>query len=176
VQYDAQPALGILPPLRVERYHIFLLVTTVYCSARIGIGNNSALQSKDAMTDQPSGFVVAVVDDDRGILRSLEYLLESADYSVRLFTSATALLDSGCLPEIDCLISDIDMPGMDGFELLRLVHAARPELPTILITGYPDRLKRLPPLGGSNLRSFTKPFAGPELLAAVSDALRNSPS
>ena len=129
---------------------------------------------KDSMTEHPSGFVVAVVDDDQSILRSLEYLLESADYAVRLFTSGTALLQSGCLPEINCLISDIDMPGMDGFELLRLVHAVRPGLPTILITGYPDTLKRLPPLGGSNPRIFTKPFQGPELLAAVSDALRSS--
>ena len=126
------------------------------------------------MTDQPSGFVVAVVDDDQSILRSIEYLLESADYDVRLFTSASALLDSGCLPEVDCLISDIDMPGIDGFELLRLVYAARPRLPTILITGYPDRLTRLPPLGGSNPSIFTKPFQGPQLLAAVSDALRSS--
>jgi FixJ family two-component response regulator len=126
------------------------------------------------MTDRPNGFVVAVVDDDQGILRSLEYLLESADYAVRLFASGTELLDSGCLREIDCLISDIDMPGMDGFELLRMVHAARPKLPIILITGYPDTLKRLPPLGGSNPRFFTKPFQGPQLLAAVTDALRRS--
>jgi FixJ family two-component response regulator len=126
------------------------------------------------MTDPHSASVVAVVDDDQGILRSLEYLLESADYGVRLFTSARALLDSACLRQIDCLISDIDMPGMDGFELLRLVHVARPGLPTILITGYPDTLKRLPPLGGSNPRFFTKPFEGQELLTAVSDALRHS--
>jgi FixJ family two-component response regulator len=125
------------------------------------------------MTDQPSGFVVAVVDDDQSILRSIEYLLESADHAVRLFTSGADLLDSGCLPELDCLISDIDMPGMDGFELLRLVHAARPGLPTILITGYPDTLKQLPPLGGSKPRFFTKPFKGPELLAAVSESLRH---
>jgi FixJ family two-component response regulator len=126
------------------------------------------------MAHQPPGSIVAVVDDDEGILRSLEYLLESADYAVRLFRSGTELLDSGCLEEIDCLISDIDMPGMDGFELLRLVHAVRPGLPTILITGYPDTLKRLPPLGGSNPRFFTKPFDGPQLLSAVSDALRHS--
>ena len=124
------------------------------------------------MADRPSGFVVAVVDDDQGILRSLEILLESADYAVRLYTSGTELLDSGRLPEIDCLISDIDMPGMDGFELLRTIHAARPGLPIIFITGYPDTLKRLPPLGGSTPRFFTKPFQGPELLAAVSDGLR----
>jgi len=125
------------------------------------------------MSNQPSRFVVAVVDDDQSILRSLEYLLESADYAVRLFTSGAELLDSGRLSEIDCLISDIDMPGKDGFELLRLVHAARPGLPTILITGYPDTLKRLPPLGGSKPRFFTKPFKGPELLAAISESLRN---
>lgn len=126
------------------------------------------------MTQQPSGFVVAVVDDDQSILRSIEYLLESADYAVRLFTSGTELLDSGCLPEIDCLISDIDMPGMDGFDLLRQVHAARPGLPTILITAYPDTLKRLPPVGGGKQRFFTKPFQGPELLAAVTDGLHSS--
>ena len=126
------------------------------------------------MTHQPPGFIVAVVDDDEGVLRSLEYLLESADHAVRLFRSGTELLDGGRLEEIDCLISDIDMPGMDGFELLRLVHAARPGLPIILITGYPDTLKRLPPLGASNPRFFTKPFDGPELLKAVSNALRDS--
>ena len=120
-------------------------------------------------------FVAAVVDDDQSILRSLEYLLESADYSVHLFTSAAAFMDSGYLPEIDCLISDIDMPGTDGFELVRLVRSARPRLPIVLITGYPDRLTHLPSLGGPNPRIFTKPFLGRELLEALSEALRPAP-
>jgi len=127
------------------------------------------------VTDPPLGSVVAVVDDDQSVLRSLEYLLESADHAVRLFTSGAELLDSGCLPEIDCLITDIDMPGMDGFELLRQVRAARPKLSIILITGYLDTRQRLPRLAGRDPHFFTKPFQGPELLAAVSDALRNSP-
>jgi FixJ family two-component response regulator len=127
------------------------------------------------MTVHAPGSVVAVVDDDESILRSLEYLLESADYTVRLFTSAAALLQNDRLPEIGCLISDIDMPGTDGFELLAQIHAVRPGLPTIVITGYPERLKRLPPVDEINPRVFTKPFQADQLLAAVGDALRNIP-
>jgi len=127
------------------------------------------------MTDHPPGITIAVVDDDRRILESLKNLLESADHAVRLFASAGALLESGLLVEIDCLISDIDMPVMDGFELIRAVRAARPELPVILITGHPEMLNRLPPTGPGHCHSFKKPFDGQELLTAVSDALRNPP-
>lgn len=129
------------------------------------------LDGRDPLTEHPSGFVVAVVDDDYSILQSLEYLLESANYGVLRFASATELLDSGRLREIDCVISDIDMPGMDGFELLEFIARARPDLPTILITGYPDRLERIPSLDANPPRVFTKPFQGNELLAAVDEAL-----
>jgi FixJ family two-component response regulator len=127
------------------------------------------------MTDDPPGFIIAVIDDDRRILESLKNLLESADYSVRLLASAGALLESDCLSQIDCLISDIDMPVMDGFELLRVAHAARPELPIILITGHPEMLNRLPARDPGLYRLFKKPFDGQELLTALGDALRNPP-
>jgi FixJ family two-component response regulator len=123
------------------------------------------------MPERSSLLIVAVVDDDQSVLRSLEYLLESADYAVRVFSSGKDLLDSGCLPEIDCLISDIDMPGIEGYALLRAVRAERPELPVILITGYPETLRSSAQVGDSP-RCFTKPFSGPELLAAVGDAIR----
>lgn len=125
------------------------------------------------MAVRPSRYVIAVVDDDQSILSSLEYLLESADYAVLAFNSAAAFLASDRSQVIDCMISDIDMPGMDGFELLERVHSARPGLPTILITGYPERLQRPPRFVGVRPRAFTKPFHAEELLAAVADALRD---
>jgi FixJ family two-component response regulator len=92
---------------------------------------------------------------------------------VRLYSSARALLESAYFPEMDCLISDIDMPVMDGFELLRAVRAARPQLPIILITGHPELLRDLPPLDPGRYQLFKKPFDGQKLLTAVSDALRS---
>lgn len=115
-------------------------------------------------------FVVAVVDDDHRTLESLADLLEAAGYVVRLYTSAKAVWTRGGLSEIDCLISDIGMPEMDGFELRRLALSERPELPVILITGRPE----LRAQDSSNIerdRYFEKPFDGRQLLAAIRQAL-----
>lgn len=114
--------------------------------------------------------VVAVVDDDLRVLESLENLLESAGHTVRLYSSAKALLDSCAFSEIDCLISDIGMPLIDGLELQRLAHAACPELPVILITGQ-DLTERAIAAQHDCQGFFRKPFDGQILLASVSKAL-----
>ena len=125
------------------------------------------------MTDH-SGAIVAVVDDDPSIQRSLASLLESADHVALVFGSATALLDSGCLARIDCLVSDIDMPGMDGFDISQAARAARPGLPIILITGHPELLDRVPPRDAGAHFVFKKPFDGQQLLGAIEKAVRNA--
>jgi len=125
-----------------------------------------------AMPDHARRPIVAAVDDDQRILESVELLLESADYDVRLFSSAAALLESGGLREIDCLISDVGMPIMDGFELARAVQAARPGLPVMLITGRPDLMNQAP-RDSPRRRLFKKPFNAQELLTAVDEALRS---
>ena len=125
------------------------------------------------MTDHPRRSVIAVVDDDPGMLESIESLLNSADYEVRLFSTATALLESGGLPEIDCLISDVAMPLMDGLELARAVQAVQPALPVILVTGRPDLLHRSRLDRPGPYRVFKKPFDGQELLTAVALMVKN---
>lgn len=116
---------------------------------------------------------IAVVDDDYRILESLESLLESAGHVVRLFPSGEAFLEAGILPEIDCLISDISMPGIDGLGLLRSARLDRPDLPVILITGREELMNAQLPLDVAR-QLFRKPFDGKKLLAAVSAALLKS--
>jgi FixJ family two-component response regulator len=115
--------------------------------------------------------MIAVVDDDPRVLESLENLFESAGYAVRMFSSAKALIGAG-LSDIDCVITDIGMPVLDGFALHDVVKTARPDLPVFLITGRHE-------IGDQQRASakdihgfFRKPFDGPTLLAAVDQALR----
>jgi FixJ family two-component response regulator len=118
---------------------------------------------------------VAVVDDDYRVLESLESLLESAGHTVRLFPSAEAFLEAGGLAEVDCLISDIGMPGIDGFGLLRLAQLDRPDLPVILITGREELMNAQPPVDLAPRHFFKKPFDGKKLLAAVTGVLEGAP-
>jgi FixJ family two-component response regulator len=111
--------------------------------------------------------IVAVVDDDRAVLQSLESLLESVGYIVRLFASAEALLASDSVSLTICVISDIGMPGMNGIALKALLLQRYPDLPVILITGNQElaQLRELkerePPY------FFEKPFDGKTLVAAI---------
>lgn len=121
-------------------------------------------------TDHARRAVIAVVDDDPGMLDSIESLLISAEYEVRVFVDGKTLLESG-LRDIDCLISDVAMPLMDGLELTRAIRAIRPALPVILVTGRPDLLPRTRLDGPEFYRVFKKPFDGQELLTTVAAML-----
>ncbi len=117
-------------------------------------------------------YIVAVVDDDNRVLQSLGDLLESDNYTVRLYSSADELLQSKSgVMDLDCLISDIDIPGMNGFELQRAAKAEKPGLPVILITGQ-DNLAKRAGIGVDRADGlFQKPFNSKDLLAAVAKAV-----
>jgi FixJ family two-component response regulator len=123
-----------------------------------------------------ANYVVAVVDDDDRILMSLGNLLESAGYAVRLYSSAEKLLQNeDGLADLDCLISDIGIPGIDGLELQRTAKAAKPGLPVILITGREDLANLARQSGDRAIVLLYKPFRGADLLAAIGKALRAAP-
>jgi FixJ family two-component response regulator len=117
--------------------------------------------------------VVAIVDDDRRVLESLEHLLESGGYRTRTFLSARAFLESDTLLSICCLISDVCMPQMTGLELEERAHLARPELPVILITGNDEALMKAESRGDDDHHRvlLRKPLDGSMLLTAVGAAL-----
>jgi FixJ family two-component response regulator len=121
----------------------------------------------------PAKPVVALIDDDYRVLQSLEDVLESAGYQVRLFTSANQFLGTP-ITEVDCVISDISMPGADGFVLQQIIRNLRPTLPVILITGRHELATAEHEAARGGRVIFEKPFDTRELLAAVSSELQAS--
>ena len=115
--------------------------------------------------------IIAVVDDDLRLLESLQELLESAGYAACCFRSASNLLVRG-LSDLDLLITDIGMPGTDGFELRDIVKKARPELPVLLITGRHEIAEQGRAQGIDGF--FRKPFDAASLLVAIANALQKS--
>ena len=118
-----------------------------------------------------SGSTIAVVDDDIRILQSMGDLLESTGYVVRLYQSAQSLLDSGETESVDCLITDLGMPAVDGFELCRRLRRENPDVAVIFMTAREgpndhERADRVVHHG-----FFHKPFDAGELLTAVRAAV-----
>jgi FixJ family two-component response regulator len=114
---------------------------------------------------------IAIVDDERRVLESLQNLLESAGYQVLLFESALPLLSDGNLNIVDCVISDVHMVPVGGKELLRLLQAELPNLPVILITGRESGESESDFINMGARFFFKKPLKSRELLDAIAVCL-----
>ncbi|MGY3496364.1 response regulator [Bradyrhizobium sp. USDA 4502] len=121
----------------------------------------------------PVKAVIAVIDDDHRLLESLEDLLESAGYGVRLFASAEQFLGTR-FADVDCVISDIGMKGVSGFALQQMIRRLQPDLPVILITGRHEFAAVEYEASRDGRQLFEKPFDRQELLAAIASELRTT--
>jgi len=117
--------------------------------------------------------LVAVVDDDISVRRSLDRLIRTVSLDVSVFASAEEFLASDHRRKVDCLILDVCLPGMSGVELHRHLLASRCNVPVIFITGNGfDDAVRSESSSDWSVAYFRKPFCGDELLEAVHTALK----
>ena len=120
--------------------------------------------------------LVAVVDDDIAVRESLDSLIRSVGFDVRLFASAEEFLNSASLRKAGCLVLDVRLPGMSGIELHRELMAQRREAPVIFITAHgTDADTRSEAASDWTVAYLTKPFSEDEFLEAVNAALKWRP-
>lgn len=116
---------------------------------------------------------IGVVDDDAAVRRGLERLLGACGYHVETYESAREFLDHSGMNTADCILLDVRMPGMSGFDLHRRLTNERYQLPTIFITAHAGQSA---PCGAHcTPRLLMKPFDEDALLAAIQDALQETP-
>jgi FixJ family two-component response regulator len=119
---------------------------------------------------------VAVVDDDSSMRQAVERLLNAAGFRTFAYPSAETFLKSAERAEVACLIVDIHLPGLSGFELQqRLAGDGKPH-PVIFITAHdePDSQARAKAAGA--VAFIQKPFQGHDLIAAIHRAFGAAPA
>jgi FixJ family two-component response regulator len=122
---------------------------------------------------QPKIPLICIVDDDGSVVEATVSLVESIGYIAEGFRSAEDFLKSPQLPNADCLILDIRMPSMDGFELQRRLAAAKHRIPIIFVTSYDGDDAKTEAREAGAVAFLCKPFSQDSLLQAVRSALAN---
>ena len=114
---------------------------------------------------------IVVVEDDAGMRKALDRLLRAAGFQPQFFSSAEALLGSDAAAAAGCLVLDIHLPGLSGFELRRRLTALGHEPPVIFITAQHDEVSREEARQLKCIAYLRKPFDGAALLDAIRQAL-----
>lgn len=121
--------------------------------------------------------IISIIDDDISVRKSLDRLIRSAGMEPHVFASAEEFLNSAYPRKSDCLILDVQLPGMSGTELLRHLIIHKYKVPVIFITAHgSDELARSEATSDGTIAYLIKPFSGDELLDAVNAALKWKPN
>ena len=115
--------------------------------------------------------VICIVDDDASVRRALARLVESMGMRAESFESPEALLNTGPSADVGCFLLDVQLPGMDGFELHERVLAGGLRRPVIFLTAHPDERKRARARAAGATAFLEKPFDEEALLGAIQLAL-----
>lgn len=114
---------------------------------------------------------ILIVDDDVHILELLQRHLQSWNYhvfkAISVKEAVTILKDT----QVDLLITDLKMPEVDGFELIKFMSEHYPKMPKLVITGYPSVQDSLAAINSGVIDYLTKPFTKDELKSALDKAL-----
>ncbi len=110
---------------------------------------------------------VLVVDDEKNYLVVIEDLLSDEGYEVLTASSASEALEMLQDTPVDCVLSDIKMPGMSGMELLDRINALDPDLPVILMTAFAEVDQAVRAMKKGALDHIQKPFDNMDVKRAV---------
>lgn len=128
--------------------------------------------SRAACPESSNDPVVYLVDDDRGMVSATSQWLSLSGLKVRAFADPIALFKVLKPGEPCVVVSDIRMPGIDGMELMKLIHGRDRNIPVVLITGHGDIPLAVEAMKSGALEFLQKPFSPERLLEVVKHAQR----
>jgi FixJ family two-component response regulator len=132
--------------------------------------SNLTRQCQD--TPLPEIPVISIIDDDESVRVATKRLVRSLGFIGHAFASADEFLQSSWLNDTSCVIADVQMPGLSGVELQKLLTARGNRTPVILITAFPDDRIRAQALEAGAICFLSKPCNGLTLIQCLEMALK----
>jgi len=120
----------------------------------------------------PQRTLVACIDDDQGVCEAIEELLRVCGFTALGFSSAEEFLQSERLKEVQCLVTDVQLSGMSGLQLLERLADMGASIPAIVITAFPEEQIRERALKAGALCFLSKPVTKDSLLKCIRSALK----
>jgi FixJ family two-component response regulator len=124
------------------------------------------------MSLQAQPRTVAIVDDDAEMRNGIQRLLNAHGFATKVFESGEGFLARDAAAGVDCVLLDIHLGGMSGFEIRRALEAAGSTLPVIFMTAFDDEATRKEAVEAGCVAYLRKPFEGKLLVAAIDRAAR----
>ena len=121
-----------------------------------------------------ANLLIAIVDDDESVCRALKRLVRSLGMTAETYSSSAEFVDLvEALPsfEPDCVVLDMQMPGLSGVEVQTHIRRTRGAIPIIFITAHDDRVARERALSGGAVAYLRKPFTDALLIRTLDAAL-----
>lgn len=112
--------------------------------------------------------LIHLVDDDSSVRGTLARLLVSGGYVVRVYASGAELIEAASSLEHGCILLDVNMPGLDGFEVQKALAERKIRLPVVMMTGAGDLTLLAWKAGVAGF--IPKPFGRSEILAVLEQA------
>jgi nitrogen regulation protein NR(I) len=114
---------------------------------------------------------VLLIEDDAGIVMTLRRLLREEGYETLVETRGDTGLNRAEAEELDVVVTDMKLPGLNGLDLVRQLHAAKPRLPIIMMTAHGTTESAIEATKAGAYDYLLKPFDMPELLTLVAKAV-----
>jgi FixJ family two-component response regulator len=115
--------------------------------------------------------VIAVIDDDASVRRALQRLLRAAGFAVETFATAREFLDANYQAQTACLVLDVHLPGMSGFQLQEYLTTSGVPIPIVFITALDDVSTRERAHRAGAVGYLRKPFDEGTLIETISRAI-----
>ena len=120
--------------------------------------------------------LIGVVDDERSVRKAMERLIRAAGFAVKVFSSGAEFLRSLQEHELNCVVLDLHMPEVDGFEVLEALERSGILLPVVVVTADDTPRNRARALSLGACAFLCKPVDDAMLLEAVQAAIGDDPS